>query len=217
MKKRKMLLLAVLAGSCIMASQAYAAGWRQDQNGYWYENDNGSYWINGWHWIGGKCYYFNESGYCLLNTVTPDGYQVDSTGAWIVDGVVQIQEEAPSRQSLEGLYGWHEEYGDAVLNITRQGDGYCVQGTTVQGMNYHMGDLKGHMTMINDTVGRIQLGDYRLTLIWATPDHIIVEEEGYPEYSDEQSDDFVSVGANVFFSGDYYYEGPPEAKESFWG
>ena len=38
-----------------------------------------------------ECYYFDWNGYCLLNTVTPDGYRVNENGAWIVDGVVQVQ------------------------------------------------------------------------------------------------------------------------------
>jgi len=51
--------------------------------------------MNGWFWIDGnddyvaECYYFDSNHYCLLNTTTPDNYQVDENGAWIVDGVVQ--------------------------------------------------------------------------------------------------------------------------------
>ena len=44
----------------------------------------------------GKCYYFTPEGYCLTGTQTPDGYTVDETGAWVVDGVVQTQAEAPA-------------------------------------------------------------------------------------------------------------------------
>lgn len=53
--------------------------------------------VTGWHWIDGFCYYFQElsdgfKGALLVNTVTPDGYTVGETGAWIVDGVVQRQQ-----------------------------------------------------------------------------------------------------------------------------
>lgn len=74
-----------------------AAVWKQDNTGWWYQEDNGSYPANTWKWIDGnndgvaECYYFNEKGYMLSNTTTPDGYQVNATGAWVVNGVVQTQ------------------------------------------------------------------------------------------------------------------------------
>ena len=74
-----------------------AAVWKQDNTGWWYQEDNGSYPANTWKWIDGnndgvaECYYFNEKGYMLSNTTTPDGYQVNASGAWVVNGVVQTQ------------------------------------------------------------------------------------------------------------------------------
>jgi hypothetical protein len=55
--------------------------WKQDTNGWWYQNDNGGYPVNCWQDINGKQYYFNESGYILTNTTTPDGKQVGADGA----------------------------------------------------------------------------------------------------------------------------------------
>jgi hypothetical protein len=74
-----------------------AAVWKQDNTGWWYQEDNGSYPANTWKWIDGnndgvaECYYFDGNGYMLSNTTTPDGYTVDSSGAWTVNGVVQTQ------------------------------------------------------------------------------------------------------------------------------
>lgn len=74
-------------------------GWFQDKDGKWY-------WLNpvsdgtrgsvqyGWHWIDEKCYYLQADGSCLMNGVTPDGYTVDASGAWTVNGVVQIKKAA---------------------------------------------------------------------------------------------------------------------------
>lgn len=51
----------------------------------------------GWNWLDSnqdgtfECYYFNDDGTYLTNTTTPDGYQVDSSGAWIKDGIVQVK------------------------------------------------------------------------------------------------------------------------------
>lgn len=58
-------------------------GWQQDRTGWWYQNADGSYPKSTWQLINGKYYYFNERGYMLSNTTTPDGYKVDSSGAWI--------------------------------------------------------------------------------------------------------------------------------------
>lgn len=80
-----------------MSMTAFAGQWQSDANGWWWQNDNGSYPANTWQWIDGnndgtaESYYFNTQGYCLMNTTTPDGYTVNPAGAWIVDGVVQTQ------------------------------------------------------------------------------------------------------------------------------
>ena len=88
MKKfRQVIVTAVL--SIIMCFSAFAGQWNQDEKGWWYQNDDGTYPVNCWQWIDGKedgnwkCYYFNESGYCLTNTTTPDGKTVDATGALV--------------------------------------------------------------------------------------------------------------------------------------
>lgn len=98
MKKKLATLL--LSGTIAIStlSTALASGWIQDQVGWWYQNYDGSYPTNGWHWIDGnndgsaECYYFNEVGYCLINTTTPDGYTVDTNGAWVVSGAIQTKE-----------------------------------------------------------------------------------------------------------------------------
>lgn len=78
----------------------FAAQWQSDANGWWYQNDDGGYPISTWQWIDGnsdgiaESYYFDEQGYCLLNTTTPDGFTVNATGAWTVNGVVQTQQSA---------------------------------------------------------------------------------------------------------------------------
>lgn len=98
MRRKKILALALavtMASSMSMTS--FAGQWQQDAAGSWYQEDNGSYPANTWKWIDGnndgvaECYYFNEKGYMLSNTTTPDGYQVNASGAWVVNGVVQTQ------------------------------------------------------------------------------------------------------------------------------
>lgn len=92
---RKKWMVGLTAGllSLGMAMTSLAAEWKQDETGWWYQNDDGSYLKDGWHWVDGRCYYFDGNGYCLINTSTPDGYTVDASGAWTVDGVVQTKQE----------------------------------------------------------------------------------------------------------------------------
>lgn len=91
MKKKLLTLIAGGIMAAAMSFTAFAGGWQQDQTGWWYQNDDGTYLTGGWNWVDGKCYYFTAEGYCLTGTTTPDGYTVDASGAWIVDGVVQTQ------------------------------------------------------------------------------------------------------------------------------
>lgn len=91
MKKELLTGAAAFIMAAAMSMTSFAGQWKQDGAGWWYQNEDGSYVNNGWNWIDGKCYYFMPNGYCLTGTQTPDGYTVDETGAWVVNGVVQTQ------------------------------------------------------------------------------------------------------------------------------
>lgn len=81
--KKTRVLIGALALSCLITVPAYAAEWKQDAKGWWWQEDNGSYPASTWKNIGGKSYYFGADGYMLANTTTPDGYKVGPDGAWI--------------------------------------------------------------------------------------------------------------------------------------
>jgi hypothetical protein len=81
--KKSNLLIATVMISEALSSVAFAGEWKQDATGWWYESDNGSYPVNCWQEINGKQYYFDGSGYLLLNTTTPDGKQVGADGVMI--------------------------------------------------------------------------------------------------------------------------------------
>lgn len=90
-------LAAVAAFSSIMVSSAWAGTWKQNNVGWWFDNGNGTYPASTWQWIDGnndgiaECYYFDHAGYMLANTSTPDGYQVNASGAWVQNGAVQTK------------------------------------------------------------------------------------------------------------------------------
>jgi len=66
-------------------NQGYAreSKWLQDEGHWYYLKNNCAMAKNEWIEYNGKSYYLNEHGEMLVNTTTPDGYKVDSTGAWV--------------------------------------------------------------------------------------------------------------------------------------
>ena len=64
MKKLSTFIAAGLM-TAAMAVSAFAGTWKQDNTGWWYQNDNGSFPVNQWAQINGSWYYFDASGVCL--------------------------------------------------------------------------------------------------------------------------------------------------------
>lgn len=97
MKKTRIMLVATGVSIALMSFTAYAGQWRQDAIGMWWQNDDGSYPAGKWEWIDSngdgvsESYYFNEAGYVLKDTTTPDGYTVNGNGEWVLNGVVQTK------------------------------------------------------------------------------------------------------------------------------
>lgn len=52
-----------------------SAGWKQDNNGWWYRDANGSYPIGSWRFINGKWYLFDMNGYMLTGWQKKNGHQ----------------------------------------------------------------------------------------------------------------------------------------------
>ena len=161
---------------------AATTGWHMDASGNWYmgtdrnQGDN-SYCQNGWWWIYDsasqmmKCYYFDAQGYMLVNTTTPDGYQVNEKGEWVKDGAVLVI-HAPSplpvmradfdyAQYLPGTYeanaaaraqriGWQRDEKGWWYKNNANGQ-FCQNGwwwifdSSVQGMKCYYFDGQGYM------------------------------------------------------------------------
>ena len=87
---------------------AFAGNWVKDATGWWYDYGNGTWPSNSWQWIDGnndgvaECYYFDRFGYCLMNTTSPDGYQVNGSGAWVENGAVQTRNVAGTQVNNAG-------------------------------------------------------------------------------------------------------------------
>ena len=99
MKIRKKLITSAMIVVMMMsaATTALAGQWQQNSKGWWWQEDNGTYPKSQWQWIDGnkdgiaECYYFDNSGYMLSNTTTPDGYVVNGDGAWTEGGAVKTK------------------------------------------------------------------------------------------------------------------------------
>ena len=91
-----------------LLAQTVLAGdwkWNREKEKWWYLDDQNTYPVNGWEWIDGKCYRFDEEGYLYVDTVTPEGLTVNANGEWTVNGVVQemetvLKENPPKQETV---------------------------------------------------------------------------------------------------------------------
>ena len=109
MKRKGLAIAGLVAGLSVLSSMtAFAGEWKQDSNGWWWQNDDGSYPVSTWQWIDGnkdglsESYYFNEAGYLVTNT-TIDGYTVNADGAWTVDGQIQTMQTSLTDSSIRAV------------------------------------------------------------------------------------------------------------------
>jgi len=102
MKRFRLLIITTLLALSTSFS-AFAGSWEEDSKGWWYKNDDGSYPRSTWFTFAttGKQYYFNNEGYLLVNTTTPDGYKVGSDGAYLESDPSNI---AKAKSTKSGSY-----------------------------------------------------------------------------------------------------------------
>lgn len=120
---KKWLIAGMAAGfiaSVMNPVTAQAAQWNQDANGWWYQQDDGSYPANQWMQIGGQWYYFNANGYMATGWVKSgsDWYYMGNDGA-ICTGW----------QKIGGSY--YYLYGDGRMAVDTYIGDYYVNGNGV--------------------------------------------------------------------------------------
>ena len=95
--KKVLCSLATVIFLMISASTILAGAFVQDSFGLKYDVGGGRYLENGWAWCDptgtgiGYSYYFSPTGYILVNTIAPDGNQIDAAGRMTVNGVVMTK------------------------------------------------------------------------------------------------------------------------------
>lgn len=146
MKKTKLIASLAMAMS-IMATIPAMANWNAGQgensNRWWYGNEDGSYCHSGWFWLDGnrdglaECYYFDDAGWALMDTTTPDGYTVNADGAWYVgdpdEGVKEKEVEVQYEQAEQDAINKKKP----VVKVPEKKNGvmknYKPRGTGIQG------------------------------------------------------------------------------------
>ena len=93
MKKVLTTMTTALGLTILTSFPTFAGQWQQDDSGWWWQNEDGSYPVGQWVWIDGnhdgdaENYYFNEKGYLVTNAGI-QGMQVNEAGARVVNGAV---------------------------------------------------------------------------------------------------------------------------------
>ena len=129
MRKITKLLTLTLAAIGVMAMTVFAGEFIQHSDGRIYYNTGDWAPYTGWHWIMrtdglARCYYFDD-GYLWQNRFTPDGYQLNDAGEWVVNG------EAVTKSSFESGMGretnWNAFGGNYHVRTLYTNDGQTWQ------------------------------------------------------------------------------------------
>ena len=67
-------------------------------NSEWYYLGTSGAMITGWKWINGSCYYFYTDGHMAADEITPDGFYVNASGAWVKDAEID-KDDTPSEET----------------------------------------------------------------------------------------------------------------------
>ena len=152
-------MICILIASSILSTVAYAGQWQQDETGWRYQNDDGSYKTGWFQDVDGQWYYFNDdSAYMLSSTTTPDGYLVSDTGVW----------HEGNDSDMEETYGYENKIGLDITMYSYPG-GARALGYTLPVYIYHNTKYYSDYSD-NIKVSRIALSDDGLPYIAFTGD-----------------------------------------------
>ncbi len=113
-----------------------AGTWMKNDTGWWYDYGDGTWPAGTWLWVDGnrdgwaECYYFDDSGYLVTDDRTPDGYDVDSNGAWVDSGEVVRERSSYYRSSVDNPWlffdGLYTASDGRTISIRSSGGGTAV-------------------------------------------------------------------------------------------
>lgn len=172
---KKQLLAGVLSAAMVLGSTvpAFAAEWKRDTVGWWWQEDNGQYPTNTWRFINNNWFYFYESGYMATGWVWEGNrwYFTNSDGVMLT-GWVMVDGKGyylnPISDGTKGamLTGTIEIDGSTY---TFDASGACVTGYPKPGIAY-----AGNGTKLTDTGVQIRGGGASST---STPSSETLKQE----------------------------------------
>lgn len=145
----KRLAVGIVAAAMLMTSTAtaLAAEWKQNETGWWYENEDGTYPVNSWVQVNGVWYFFNQEGYMSTGWVWDNGnwYFTNSDGAMLT-GWVEVDNKtyylnpisdgskgamATGTKMIDGEEYTFEESGACTSEYQGPSEEYYGNGTKV--------------------------------------------------------------------------------------
>ncbi|MGN0158202.1 MAG: hypothetical protein ACI39W_03525 [Brotaphodocola sp.] len=167
MKKRTKAMLAAVIMAAVMAVPAYAGTWAQDETGYWYQNDSGSYARDQIMSIDGVNYGFNQQAYMITGWAKFDGswYYFDpATGAqtsgWqFVDNVWYYLNPSNGNAMQTGFVKignniFYLDENGAMKTGTFSADGFTYFAETSGAIRRNTLETEGSITIRYDEEGR---------------------------------------------------------------
>ncbi|SCJ22775.1 flavodoxin [uncultured Clostridium sp.] len=161
MRRLWKIMVSVFVLSVLMGMTAFAAGWTTGQGSnssrWWYDLGNGQYYGNPeetveWQWLDGngdgvaECYAFDQAGWMYAGTETPDGYRVNSDGAWVVDGKVQTR-------NVEAGYAGSRAQADQNAQDTQSNQTDTAGNRILIAYFSHTGTTRNAARRIQDVTG----------------------------------------------------------------
>ena len=114
------LILGTVGISSYSSQVNAASGWNLTEEGWWYENSDGTYPANMWKEIDGKWYYFNLDGYIKTGWFKYNGdfYYLQSDGSMATDMWLDgdyVDHQGKWTRSEGSFSGWCEKDGEWFL------------------------------------------------------------------------------------------------------
>lgn len=124
---------------------------KNDEHGFWLEDEQGYYYANTWMWVdminNGVYYhcYFGEHGYMLVNTVAPDGTQINELGQAVFNGAPIIYVINPLNKTTNTsryLIKLGDMMQNAIVNLHNYSIAYTIPIENC--VQYYDEEGKGH-------------------------------------------------------------------------
>ncbi len=196
MKKRMATVVAAVGLSALCVSTVWAAGWGQDERGYWYQNPTGSYARSGFSTIDGVMYAFDAEGYMITGWQSQDGqwyYFEPESGA-----------QAIGWKQIDGKWYFFDQAKSGVMQT-----GWRTEGNKTFYLGSDGAMIQNREFCTCDTEASGSGGGYTYV---ASEDGSIIKNKAdeahqaiYDEYGRLKIKDALSIASGVA-SGESYYQ-----------